>query len=259
MPELPDIELFRITAKKALHKDIRDISLRDADRLLEVSPDTLRKKLKGKQFTLTKREGKYLFIKLNTGDYLGLHFGMTGSLRYLPAKDENPDYSKLSILLDEDHTLHLISKRKLGKILIADDPDEFKKVEKIGKDAGDMERDEFIEIMNNKRGYVKSTLMNQSVISGIGNIYSDEVLFQARIDPRRRVEKLSDDERKTLYRKMKHVIKLAIEKHANPSEFPASWLLSHREEGASCPGCDGKVKKAKLSGRGYYYCPDCQQ
>lgn len=259
MPELPDVELFRNTAKKTLHKKVQEISFSDADRLLEVSPETLRKKLKGKQFTLTKREGKFLFIKINSGNNLGLHFGMTGLLRYLSNDEDRPEYSKMSILFDNDHMLHVISKRKLGKIFMAEDIDQYRKEEKLGRDAYELDKEEFVETMKEKRGYVKSALMDQSAISGIGNIYSDEILFQSGINPKKKMEKLSEDELGTLFQKMNHIIKLAIEKHADPSEFPDSWLLSHRDEGAPCPGCSGEVKKAKLSGRGYYYCPDCQQ
>jgi formamidopyrimidine-DNA glycosylase len=101
--------------------------------------------------------------------------------------------------------------------------------------------------------------MDQSLFSGIGNIYSDEILFQARIHPKRKVNDLSKKEKTALYRKTGRVLETAIERMSGPGTFPAHFLLPRRNEGEKCPYCEGTVEKIKISGRGCFICPSCQK
>ncbi|MEJ2375499.1 MAG: zinc finger domain-containing protein, partial [Pseudolabrys sp.] len=101
------------------------------------------------------------------------------------------------------------------------------------------------------------------LIAGIGNVYSDEILFQARLHPQTQVEDLDDTQVGNLYRVMRRVLQTAIKKGAGSEQLferaPASYLLRHRESGAKCPRCGGKVKTMKAGGRTAYYCPKCQK
>lgn len=112
--------------------------------------------------------------------------------------------------------------------------------------------------LSGRRAMVKTTLMNQEIMAGIGNVYSDEILFQARLHPRVNIDDLDQETLHTLFRKLKSVLHTAIEHDANPDEFPSSFLTPHRQEGDPCPACEGQVERVKVSGRSAYYCPSCQ-
>jgi formamidopyrimidine-DNA glycosylase len=106
---------------------------------------------------------------------------------------------------------------------------------------------------------VKCWLMDQSILAGLGNIYSDEVLFQAGIAPQRKLESLDEADLKRLHARMRKVIDTAIEHGADPKALPGSFLLPNRREGAPCPRCGGTVVRTRACGRTAWYCPDCQR
>ena len=96
-------------------------------------------------------------------------------------------------------------------------------------------------------------------MAGIGNIYSDEILFQAGIHPGRHTDELKEEQKTVLYHSVKEVLAKTIEAGANPAKFPNHYLIPHRNEGDECPVCSGKVEKIKISGRGCFVCPNCQK
>ncbi len=161
--------------------------------------------------------------------------------------------------MGDGHHLHYISKRKLGSVEITGEPEAYTGELDLGPDALQLEEDAFTEKIKASRASVKSFLMDQSALSGIGNVYSDEMLYQAGIHPRADAGKLSDKEIGKLFRKMKYVLEKAIEEEAEVSRMPRTWLLPHRNEGAGCPKCNGKIKTIKVTGRTTYYCPSCQK
>ena len=258
MPELPDVEIFKKEAEKALNKRVDHVKIRDRD-FVEASRYKFNKHIEGNDLRKVWRKGKYLFLE--TGDHYSvvLHFGMTGLLKYAPGKEGPPEYTKLTFEMGDGHHLHYISKRKLGSVEITGEPEAYTGELDLGPDALQLEEDAFTEKIKASRASVKSFLMDQSALSGIGNVYSDEMLYQAGIHPKADAGKLSDKETGKLFRKMKYVLEMAIEKEADVSRMPRTWLLPHREEGAGCPKCDGKIKTIKVTGRTTYYCPSCQK
>ena len=124
---------------------------------------------------------------------------------------------------------------------------------KLGPDTLELDADTFRERFGGRKGGVKAALMNQQNVAGIGNIYSDEVLFQARLRPRSSVVRLDG-----LHKERHHVLNAAIEWVANPQELPDSFLLPHRREGEGCPWENDEIRKTKAAGRSAYYCPSCQ-
>lgn len=259
MPELPDVEIFRRYAEKyALNKEITGIEYKD-DSMLESGKSKITRSLKGEPFVGTRRLGKYLFLKSKSKNWLVLHFGMTGQLKYFDNSSQEPEYSRFIIQFDNHHSLACISRRKLGKIEITDDPDDYISGNELGQDALEMEWGEFYEIMSSKKGGIKNALMDQSKISGIGNVYSDEILFQERIHPKNNIGKLEKKQLRSLYETMREVLKEVIKHGADPENLPDRFLLSNRKEGAKCPECNGTIQKITINGRGTYICPDCQK
>ena len=102
---------------------------------------------------------------------------------------------------------------------------------------------------------MKAALMNQQVVAGVGNIYSDEILFQVRLHPRAEVQRLDGA---TLEELHGQTLQTAIERGANTNELPESFLVSHRREGEECPRGNGEIRKTSAAGRTAYYCPACQ-
>ncbi len=258
MPELPDVEIYRkYIHSTSLHKKITDIKV-NAHKVVENKDDYI-KMLIDNQFKKTQRHGKYLFISLKTEKQLLMHFGMTGRLDYFKSSQECSKYSNLDVFFDNNYVLSFIAPRKLGKLKIINDTSDFINENNLGEDALKIDFDSFRKLVQAKKGMLKSTLMDQSVIAGIGNIYSDEILFQAGFHPRYNVNNLSNPEIKTIYKTINNVLTTAIDKQADPDKFPDSFLLPHRQKGADCPTCKGMIEKIKISGRGAYVCSNCQK
>lgn len=253
MPELPDVESFRKTAQKALGKRIDEVSI-NMNRMFEASDSSLRKHLKGNKMGKTKRHGKYLFLRINRGKWLVLHFGMTGDVTY--AKEES-DHSIIVLGFSNGRKLCIISVRKLGTVDLADEVGDYIEKKGLGPDAMDISRDEFRKRIGGSRGSVKTALMDQKKVAGIGNIYADEILYQSGIHPKRKIGDINEKKLEEMHKNMLRIFKTAIRNNANPDEFPRSYLLHNREDGGSCSG--GRIKKITVNGRSTYYCPAVQK
>ncbi len=258
MPELPDVEIFKKEAGKAKNAKVKSTEVKGT-KVLNVSQSELKSFLEDKKIEDISRRGKHLFLKVGKNQALVMHFGMTGELQYAKNGDNAPDYAQCVFNMENEDALYYISKRKLGRIDVAEDIDEYIKKSGLGPDAMQISKEEFLEKLKNSNSGIKSFLMDQSLISGIGNIYSDEILFQSKLNPRFKAKKLSSQQAEELYDQMMHVLETAIEKQADVSRFPDSFLLPHRKEGNKCPRCNGEIQKISVSGRTGYYCPDCQQ
>ena len=257
MPELPDVEVFRrYLGSTALHKKIKKSHLLD-DRLLEnAGHQQVVRRLNGNRFQSTDRHGKYLFVHLKDGWTLVLHFGMTGFLKYYKDKEDASEHAKLIIDFANGYHLSYGNQRRLGRIDLTESIGDFVKEQDLGPDvmSDDFDQERFLELLKGRRGTIKGVLMNQSVMAGVGNIYSDEALFQAGIYPGRSVEKVDAAEQKKLFRTLRRVLSIAIDKQVDPSRFPRGYLLPNRKPGADCPRCGGTIKKTTISGRSAYYC-----
>ncbi len=205
------------------------------------------------------RHGKYLFGGLDgDGSCLALHFGMTGRLQYLKQSESAPDAVQCLIEFDNGARLAYIATRKLGKISLCDTPESLIQDQKLGPDALDISAKDFVQLASGRRGAVKSWLMNQQIMAGIGNVYSDEILFQTGLHPRRSMEDMTEDDLKRLHAALRKVLEAAIDAQADPQQMPDDFLLPQRREGGHCPSCKGEPETLRVGGRTAWYCPDCQ-
>jgi formamidopyrimidine-DNA glycosylase len=260
MPELPDVEVLRqYVDATSLHQTIEAVAI-DAPRMLKhTATKTVRSWLEGADLAATRRHGKHLLVKTSRGPWLVLHFGMTGRLDYAKRDHDPPRHARLLIDFSNGYWLAGIWQQCLAEIGLACDVGGFVKERELGTDALELDLPEFKDLLARRRGAIKSALMDQKLFAGIGNVYSDEILFQARLHPGRDVRRLDETDLTGLHRAVRHVLRLAIERRADPEQVLGSWLLPHRSPDESCPRCSGHIERATIGGRSAYYCPRCQK
>jgi formamidopyrimidine-DNA glycosylase len=260
MPELPEVEIFkRYLDATSLHQRIDDVDVRNSYVLKGISPRELARELKGHRFESSRRHGKHLFVRADGELWLRLHFGMTGLLRYFKAKENTPRHARVVFAFEKDRRLAFDDQRMFGEVGLLKDVDKFLKKREIGPDALQVDQSQFKDLLANHRGAVKSILLNQKLIAGIGNIYADEILFRARMHPATEISRLGDKALIKLFRATHYILEKAIAAKADANQMPRSWLLPHREKRGKCPRCGDELKSATVGGRTAWFCAHCQR
>jgi formamidopyrimidine-DNA glycosylase len=260
MPELPDVEIFkRYLDATSLHQRIHDVDVRNTYILKEITAPKLARGLKGRLFESSRRHGKHLFVRADGKIWLRLHFGMTGSLDYFKDDKQASRHARVIFVFANHHRLAFDDQRQFGQIGLLKDVDEFLKKRALGPDALDLDLGEFKKILGKRRGAVKSILLNQQLIAGIGNIYADEILFRTRMHPATEISRLDDKALAKLFRATRYILDKAIAAKADVKQMPKSWLLPHRGKGGKCPRCGEKLRSAKIGGRTAWFCARCQK
>jgi formamidopyrimidine-DNA glycosylase len=254
MPELPDVEGFRRVLAAHTRAKIGRVDVLDAQVLRGVSGRRLDDALRGHHFTTPRRHGKFLVGPLDGGSAVLFHFGMTGELRWARDGDRHPHDRVVFVLPGGE--LRFRDMRKLQGIRFAADDDAVARIlDDVGPDAMEVGRERFAELLTRRQ--VKATLTDQSVIGGIGNLLADEILWRARIHPRRKGSDLSTEDVRWLHARMRTVLDAAIPTGRVPPR--KSWLTGRRDEPAgSCPRCGTTLRHGRAGGRGTVWCPSCQ-
>jgi formamidopyrimidine-DNA glycosylase len=257
MPELPEVAYQKkYVDATALHKEVVKIDF-GAKKLFQSPQKEFEDAILNEKISGTQQLGKYLLLKITSEKELVLHFGMSGKMEFYQ-HDEVPKHAQLTLFFEDDSRLSFVCPRKFGKIYLAEGIEDFQKKHSLGNHALDVKEEEFMDLLQDKKGSIKSALTDQHLIAGIGNLYADEILFQCKIHPKTSTAKLSEKEKKSLFEKMEKILKKVIKSKTEDSKLPESYLTRHRKEGADCPDCKGKVEMIKISGRSTYFCPDCQ-
>lgn len=262
MPEAPELIYFKkYIQSTCLKQTIASLEVLNRNILENSTEEDLVNHLEGREFELCTIHGKYLFLHTDSDHDLVMHFGMTGSPVYFKNEEERPEYSKAEIHFNNGYTLSYNCLRMLGVLELTDSKEEYIRSKELGPDVTSQTFDSelFLEQLKGHRGYIKSALMDQKRLAGIGNECSDEILFQAGIHPKTEVSELNKEDLKLIYQELTHVIKEKAEANKPDGQLPDSFLLKNREEGAECPNCDGNIEKITIGGRNGYYCPFCQK
>ncbi|MGH6942955.1 MAG: Fpg/Nei family DNA glycosylase, partial [Geminicoccaceae bacterium] len=183
MPELPDVEIYkRHLDQTSLGRRIERVAVNDARILGKLAARTFAARLEGNRFEDTRRHGKHLLVRLARKGWLTLHFGMTGTLRFFEEEADDPKYDRVRFDFEDGH-LAYVNRRMLGRVGLADDAGAFIRAQDLGPDALDpaFDRKALERALAGRRRDLKTLLMDQAVVAGIGNIYADEILFQARL------------------------------------------------------------------------------
>lgn len=261
MPGLPDVEVFgrRIRAQ-GLDRRIETVDLRDPARLRGSAPSELEAALVGYVFEAVCRHGKMLFVKASSERQLVMHFGMTGFIAFYDHPAEQPEHARLLLQFADGGWFAFDNRRRFGWLELIDDIPSYLRSVGTGQDALRFDAEALHQLFADKhRMRVKTVLMDQERIAGIGNIYSDEILFQAGVRPDRKAGDLREPEVEAICAHMHAVLLAAADCEADPAKMPRDWLTPHRgTDDPSCPRCGRTLKRPKVSGRTAYFCPHCQ-
>ncbi|HEX2031239.1 MAG TPA: bifunctional DNA-formamidopyrimidine glycosylase/DNA-(apurinic or apyrimidinic site) lyase [Actinomycetota bacterium] len=278
--ELPEIEVLRrdlekdVVGRRVASVDVR--RTKNAKRVLRrhKTPKDFRDKLVGRRFTKVGRRGKYILLHLDDGNVLVAHMGMSG--RFLRGTKRVPaaDHTHVVITFQQGGDLRYIDPRAFGELFVVT-PDGLGKVRELAHIAIDplettFTWQQFSEMLARRRSKLKPLLMDQEFISGLGNIYSDEVLFAAGLRHDRMSDELSSQEVRRLYRAIQEVVQEAIrfrgttlgdeayvDLFGKPGEFQ-NELRVYGRRAEACRRCRTPIETVKYSNRNSYFCPQCQ-
>jgi formamidopyrimidine-DNA glycosylase len=278
VPELPEVETIRRQlAPVAEGRTIEAVDVRDARWVLPLKPAKFEKLLTGRRIDALKRRGKYFVFELDDGSRLVMHLRMTGNLLFLPY--DEPERSHLR------GTLWLSQKGREAGSLAFTDPRRFGTAEIFPSEAalGEYFRtrlgiEPFDEAFDGpmlfaatrkKKTSIKALLLDQRIVTGVGNIYADESLYRARIAPQKRAARLTKAQAELLSETVKDALNAGIDaKGASIDDFRDAYgvkgsfqdqFLVHLREGLECPSCGAPIVKTRVAGRGTYFCRICQK
>ncbi|TET54507.1 MAG: hypothetical protein E3J54_01955 [Actinobacteria bacterium] len=264
MPELPDVEARRKYLKnRILKQKINRVEVEDARIIRGTRLEDLQEGLENKQFTSVDRRGKYLILNTSDSGSVLIHLGLTGDIIYQGVALDEPRFTRATFYMNE-HAFYYTSQRKFGKIAFykTQNKDEIEELKNLGPDPLDKKFDyrTFINIIKHHATDIHKVLMMQDEIAGIGNVYADEICYQARVRPDRNAAELSEDELKRLFAATKNVLKKAVEMNADLTPLADKYIIPHRRTDGLCPEDKStKLKSKKIGGRTSYFCPSHQK
>jgi formamidopyrimidine-DNA glycosylase len=246
MPELPEAERARTTIERgALLRHIVDVDDADSYVCRPHAPGEIADALVGRELTAAHRRGKAMWVETSDdGPVLGLHLGMAGRI----ALDEEPaprGWDRFVVHFEDGGRLALRDKRRLGRARL--EPD----LAALGPDATEITREDFRARVGRGTAPLKARLMDQSVVSGVGNLLADEILWRAHLDPRRPAGKLSAQELDRLRREVRAATRSAIRRGGAHT----GAVIASRRRGAVCPRCGAEMQRATVGGRTTFWCP----
>jgi formamidopyrimidine-DNA glycosylase len=243
VPELPEAERARLVIEKVLGREIVAVDDRDSYVSRPHSPGEIAAALIGRRLTAAHRRGKFLWAETDgEGPELGLHLGMSGRI----VLDEEPvGWDRFALEFADGTRMALRDKRRLGRALI--EPD----FSHVGPDAAEVSRAEFRTRVGRGNAPLKARLLDQKAIAGVGNLLADEILWRARLSPRRPTGSLSEEELDRLRRELRAAVRSAIRRGGAHT----GDLIAHRERGGHCPRCGAELERATIGGRTTYWCP----
>jgi formamidopyrimidine-DNA glycosylase len=194
-------------------------------------------------------------MKLEDDLWLALHLGMTGWMYYFRNMKEEPVHDRLLITFAGGAHLAYSDQRLFGRWTITKQPRLFVNQMGLGPDVLGLTLSAFVELMRRRRGIIKQALLDQHFVAGLGNLYSDEALFQSGICPNAKLRCLSEDRLECLFDNIQMILQTAISSQMNISSLPDSYLLPHRMPGGICPKDGNPLLHKKIAGRTTYYCP----
>lgn len=267
MPELPEVETIKNEISPfVLGRKFVGVEILDPRLIRKPLVEEFKNLISGQEVKEVERRGKYLIFSLSSGQYLIFHFKMTG--RFLLMRDE---YTRAIFIFDNGSKLFFSargSREGVGDIWLVKNKEEL--VGKLGPEplSPQFSPEILAQILKNRSAPIKTLLINQHLIAGIGNMYADEILFVARIHPQKKAKELSAIEIERLFKAISEVLTTAIENkgatvrdYKLPDGKPGRAQLRFkvvRKGGKPCSICSTSIERIEVGGRITYFCPKCQ-
>jgi formamidopyrimidine-DNA glycosylase len=270
LPELPEVEITRRQLSTLLvGRRIASVATTRPSYFFLTAPALLRRRLPGRSFLAVERVGKYLLAALDSGERLLLHLGMTGEIVREGAIRAD-HHTHLRLTFDDGRPgVVFRDERKFGKVQLLAPGEDSPRVARLGADALRVRAEHLFRASRRRRLAIKSLLLDQGVLAGVGNIYADEALFLAGVRPGRRASRVSRDECVRLAATVRRVLRegigaggSTISDFVNPEGGLGSYQDAHRvygREGQPCPRCRTSIRRVVLGQRSSHYCPRCQR
>ena len=273
MPELPEVETVKEALKlEVLNKKIVDVNIIYNNIIEYPKVEDFKKEIINQTINDIKRRGKWLMFELDNY-YLLSHLRMEGKYHIRKLKDPYNKHEHVSFIFSDNTELRYMDTRKFGRmhLIKKEDLNNCKPMNELGLEPFDDNlsiaylHDKYIK----KKLPIKTVILDQSIIVGIGNIYADEILFLSKINPLKKTNELNNDELNNIIKYTKEVLTKAIKLGGTTIRSYESSegvhgrfqneLLVHGKDKEKCPNCSSKITKIKVGGRGTYYCPTCQK
>lgn len=267
MPELAEVETTKRDLKKILiGKRICKVEV-FLDKIVYNKKDEFIKNSEGQTVLNVKRRGKWLLFELDS-NYIIIHFRMEGRFYLLPLNEKRDKHDYVIFYFD-DFSLHFNDPRLFGKmeVIKKDDLEKFFLDKKLGLEYTDSNlTPEYLkEKFKTHHTDIKKMLLDQSYVTGIGNIYADEILFASKINPKSYADKLTKPKLKEIIDNTKKVFEHSLKYKGTYPNIDGKrgtfeeHLMVHKRQGEKCYNCGSIIIKEKVGGRGTYYCPKCQK
>ncbi len=274
MPELPEVETTaRSLRPRLIGRRIRIVGGVDWPRMLpNTSEDELRGVLLGLAVTTVDRRGKYLLIGFEDDRWLALHRKMSGNVLLRPAEAAPEAHTHFEMGLDDGWLLRFVDARKFGRVYLfasRADLDAFIAARLGPEPLTELDAASLRELLRGRRGRIKSLLLDQAFLAGVGNLYADEALWEARVHPLRAADSLTTHEVRRLAPAIKQVLVMGIERrgtsfsnYRDADDTPGEnqdHLNVYGREGQPCPRCGTMIKRIMIGMRSAHLCPRCQR
>lgn len=274
MPELPEVETVAQGLKRrALGRRVTAVEVRHPA-VIVGSPEEFIAGLAGRSLVAVRRKGKALALELAARDggaprYLLVRLGMTGQFRVTSRQEPLQPHTHVRLTLDDgEEEIRFRDVRRFGRLRCCAREELADVLGKLGPDAQQIAEEEFLAAMRGRRGAIKSWLMNQQVLAGLGNIYADEALFAARLHPLSQPGRVSTEKARRLSAAVKRILARAvrfcgtsfrdyIDAEGRPGAFREK-LKVYQRDGRPCPRCGATIRRLVIAGRSSHFCPRCQ-
>jgi formamidopyrimidine-DNA glycosylase len=272
MPELPEVE----TVRRGLQDHVVGRRIESVTVLWDKTIETPSAAgyvaaLAGRAILAAARRGKYLVLSLDNDQYMTIHLRMTGRLFLLPAGAAARAHTRIVWSLSDGNDVHFVDPRKFGRVALLDPAGLQRLHDRLGPEPFDIGVEDLARRLARRSPAIKTILLDQSVLAGVGNIYADEALHAAAVSPQRPARSLSDDEVRRLRAAVRDVLLSAVERHGttlSDEQFRGleghigenqGYLAVFRRTGQPCPRCGAAIQRTRLGGRSTHFCATCQR
>jgi formamidopyrimidine-DNA glycosylase len=270
MPELPEVEtVVRGLRASLVGRTITGMTAHWPRTIVSPELDEFAARIVDRRVQAVRRRGKYVLIDLDKGHLL-IHLKMSGRLLLVPASEPLDEYTHTIFDLNDGHQLRFRDVRKFGRVYLVESPEEV--TGHLGPEPLEeaFTLADFRQVLGRRTGRLKSLLLNQEFVAGLGNIYADESLYAAHLHPLRAADSLTAEEQARLYEAIRAVLRRAIvsrgttlddtgyvDAQGEPGAYQAQIAVYGRA-GEPCPTCNTSIERLVVGGRSTHFCPRCQ-